>query len=330
MVITSASESVGLPQNPAPLLPPFARDLTVFSDTPGLAYYNNILSEPNIDWMYKTQPQDMLNYRQVAWPSGKVVGGSSAANGMYLVRPSSVEVDVWHELVKDLDGSDAWTSDSFFAAMRKVRPFLQVSIPCPELLLLLQSETFTPPRDDIRDLAHVTYNETAHGTTGPLHSTYSAYMPPMYGSWIDTLSGQDVTSAPNPYNGEAGGAYISTLAINPANWTRSYSRSAYIDPYYRPNLHILTNATVSKVVLDGTTAIGAQYGTDLKTVKATKEVILSAGAIGSPAILLRSGIGPKDILDSAAVPTIINLPGVGQHLQDHLVRQFLALVQTSH
>lgn len=122
------------PEHPAPLLPPFARDLTVFSDTPGLAYYNNILSEPNIDWMYKTQPQDMLNYRQVAWPSGKVVGGSSAANGMYLVRPSSIEVDVWHELVKDLDGSDAWTSDSFFAAMRKVRPFLQVSIPCPELL----------------------------------------------------------------------------------------------------------------------------------------------------------------------------------------------------
>jgi len=271
----------------------------------------------------------MLNNRQVAWPSGKVVGGSSAANGMYLVRPSSIEVDVWHELIKDLDGSDAWTSDSFFAAMRKVRPIPQISIPCPELRLLLQSETFTPPRDDIRDLAHVAYNETAHGTTGPLHSTYSAYMPPMYGSWIETLGGQDITPAPNPYNGEAGGAYISTLAINPANWTRSYSRSAYIDPYYRPNLHILTDAPVSKVVLDGTTVTGAQYGPDLKTVKATKEVILSAGAIGSPAILLRSGIGPKDILDSAAVATIVNLPGVGQHLQDHLVRQFLAVIRTS-
>jgi len=105
-----------------------ARDLTIcssilLSDTPGLAYYKNILSEPGVDWMYQTQPQDMLNYRQVAWPSGKVVGGSSAANGMYLVRPSSIEVDVWHELIKNLNGSDAWTSDSFFAAMRKVRPF---------------------------------------------------------------------------------------------------------------------------------------------------------------------------------------------------------------
>ena len=67
----------------------------------------------------------MLNYRQLDWPSGKVVGGSSAANGMYLVRPSSIEVDVWHELIKDLDGSDAWTSSSFFASMRKVRPFLK-------------------------------------------------------------------------------------------------------------------------------------------------------------------------------------------------------------
>jgi len=309
----------------------FARHLTcgAIPDTPSLAYYNNILSEPNTGWMYQTQPQDMLNNRQLAWPSGKVVGGSSAANGMYLVRPSSLEVDVWHELIKDLNGSDEWTSGSFFAAMRKVRPFPQISIPCPESLLLLQSETFTPPRDDIRDLAHVGYNETAHGTSGPLHSTYSAYMPPIYGSWIGTLSGQGVTPAPNPYNGENWGAYISTSAINPTNWTRSYSRSAYIDPYYRPNLHILTNAPVSKVVLDGFTVVGAQYGSELKTVKATKEVILSAGAIGSPAILLRSGIGPKDILDAAGVKTTMTLPGVGQHLQDHVVRQSLPLLQTS-
>jgi choline dehydrogenase-like flavoprotein len=140
----------------------------------------------------------------------------------------------------------------------------------------------------------------------------------MYGSWISTLGGQNVAPAPDPYNGQTSGAYISALAINPTNWTRSYARSAYIDPYYRPNLHILTNAPVSKVVLSGTTAVGVQYGTDLKTVKATKEVILSAGAMGSPAILLRSGIGPKDILDSAGVTSAVSLPGVGQHLQDHL------------
>lgn len=328
MVITSASESVGLSPNLPPLAP-IACALTVvrFTDTPGLAYYNGILSEPGFDWSYRTEPQNMLNSRQVVWPSGKVVGGSSAANGMYLVRPSAVEVDVWHDLVKDLSGSDAWTSDSFFAAMRKVRPSPQTYFPCPESPLLLQSETFVPPRDDIRNLAHITYNETTRGTDGPLHATYPAYMPPMYGSWIGTLSGQGIAPASDPYNGEAWGAFISTLTINPANWTRSYSRSAYIDPYYRPNLHILTDAPVSKVVLNGATAVGVQYGTDLKVVKATKEVILSAGAVGSPAILLRSGIGPKDVLDSAGVSTIANLPGVGQHLQDHLVRQSPPLVQ---
>ena len=148
-------------------------------------------------------------------------------------------------------------------------------------------------------------------------------MPPMYGSWIGTLSGQGIAPAADGYNGEAWGAYISNLAINPTNWTRSYSRSAYIDPYYRPNLHILTDAPVSKIVLEGTRAVGVQYGADLKTVKATKEVILSASALGSPTILLRSGIGPKDVLDSAGVSTIVSLPGVGQHLQDHLVRQSL-------
>ena len=109
----------------------------LFSDTPGLAYYNGILSEPNLNWMYQTQPQNTLNSRQVPWPSGKVIGGSSAANGMYLVRPSSIEVDVWHELIKDLSGSDAWTSGSFFAAMRKVRPCLQTYISCSNSLLLL-------------------------------------------------------------------------------------------------------------------------------------------------------------------------------------------------
>jgi choline dehydrogenase len=286
-----------------------------------------------MDWTYQTQPQNMLNSRQVRWPSGKVVGGSSAANGMYLVRPSAIELDVWQGLINTLDGHDAWTSDSVFAAMRKVRPRLvpnhigDTSARCSLLTarLLLQSETFTPPRDDIRDLAHIEYNATSHGTSGPLHATYSAYMPPMYGSWMATLAAQGIAPAPDPYNGQASGAFISNLAINPTNWTRSYSRSAYIDPYYRPNLHILPDAQVSKVVLEGTTAVGVQYGSDLKTVKASQEVILSAGALGSPAILLRSGIGPKDVLDAAGVTTAISLPGVGQHLQDHLVRQALSL-----
>lgn len=85
--------------------------------------------------MYQTQPQNMLNNRQIAWPSGKIVGGSSAVNGMYLVWPSSIEVDVWHGLIKNLDGSDAWTSDSFFAAMRKVRLFRQISVPYLSLTL---------------------------------------------------------------------------------------------------------------------------------------------------------------------------------------------------
>jgi len=123
-----------------PVPAPFARVLTmcaIFPDIPSLAYFNGILSEPNMNWMYQTQPQNMLNSRQIAWPSGKVIGGSAAVNGMYLVRPSSVEVDVWHELIKDLSGSDAWTSGSFFAAMRKVRPCLQTSIPCTDSLLVL-------------------------------------------------------------------------------------------------------------------------------------------------------------------------------------------------
>ena len=143
----------------------------------------------------------------------------------------------------------------------------------------------------------------------------------MYGSWVGTLIAQGITPAPDSYNGQPWDTFISTSAINPTNWTCSYSRSAYIDPYYRPNLHILTNALVSRVLLDGTTVMGVQYGTDLKTVKAT-EVILSAGVIGSPAILLWSGISPGDNLNSAGVPTLVSLLSVDQRMQDHLVCPF--------
>ena len=146
--------------------------------------------------------------------------------------------------------------------------------------------------------------------------------------WIPTLQNVGIPQSPDPSGGENFGAFISTSAINPTNWTRSYSRAAYIDPLPpRPNLHILANATVTKILFDGNlNATGVQFakskGGPVTTINVRKEVLLAAGAIGSPNILMHSGVGPKDILTAAGVDVKLDVPGVGQHLQDHIVSVF--------
>ncbi len=141
-----------------------------------------------------------------------------------------------------------------------------------------------------------------------------------------------VPPSSDAYGGEGWGGFIATSAINPTNWTRSYARSAYIDPLpYRSNLAIVANATVTRIVFtnssSGAQATAVEYAFDrnspVKSVKVNKEVILAGGAIGSPHILQLSGVGPRDVLTAAGVPVTVELPGVGQHLQDHIVRLFL-------
>lgn len=132
------------------------------------------------------------------------------------------------------------------------------------------------------------------------------------------------------YGGENWGAEVSTSTINPKNWTRSYSRTGYLDPLAdNGNYDVFANAHVTRIVFNDTsssenlTASAVEYtmdgGATKQTVKVNKEVILAAGTVGSPAVLLHSGVGPKDVLSAAGVDLVSELPGVGQHLQDHVV-----------
>ncbi|KAG8927754.1 hypothetical protein FRC02_007811 [Tulasnella sp. 418] len=127
-------------------------------------------------------------------------------------------------------------------------------------------------------------------------------------------------------SGSGWGAFIAASSINPTNYTRSYSRSAYIDPLPpRPNLHILFNNTVTKFFTENGRATRVEFAQDgfaqRRTVGVNKEVLLNGGAIGSPNILMQSGVGPRDVLEKAGVPVVVDLPGVGQHMQDHLSTQ---------
>ena len=150
------------------------------------------------------------------------------------------------------------------------------------------------------------------------------------GNWIPSLQNLGITPVLDPNGGENFGGFVSPVSINPRNWTRSYSKSGYIDPLPpRSNLDILLSNTVTKILFSDILASGKHVATGVefassasaerRVVKVKKEVILSGGALGSPHILLLSGVGPRDVLEAAGVPLVSELPGVGQHLQDHLV-----------
>ena len=139
------------------------------------------------------------------------------------------------------------------------------------------------------------------------------------------------------YGGSPWGTEVSTSSINPTNWTRSYSRTGYLDPLPdRGNYHVLADAFVTRLLFNTTSSSPAgnlsasaiEYtpdgGKTRLNVTVNKEVIMAAGSIGSPSILQHSGIGPRDVLTAAGVHVLSELPGVGQHLQDHLVSPFLS------
>ena len=243
--------------------------------------------------------------------------GSSAINGLYMTRPGKYEINAWADLLGDMEGADNWSWDSFYAAMTK-------------------SENFTGASDAIATEGDIHWNTSTHGLDGPIQASYPGYTFPQVGYWSESLENIGIPISENMYGGDNWGAEVSTSCINPSNWTRSYSKTGYLDPLPdNGNYDVLANAHVLRIVFDTSdssnlTATSVEYttdnGTTTSTVKINKEVILAAGTIGSPAVLMYSGVGPKDVLSDAGIDLVSELPGVGQHLQDHFVS--LTLLET--
>ncbi|EJU03853.1 GMC oxidoreductase [Dacryopinax primogenitus] len=276
-------------------------------DVPGEAYYSSLLGT-TYDWQYMTVPQPNVGNRALSWPRGRLLGGCTAVNGLYMVRPSALEFNVWAQLQSGAAGADDWAWGSMFAAMKK-------------------SENFTAPSAEVQQAGAIEYNVQSHGSSGPLHTSFPGFIVPAVGNWTETLDWIGVNPSADPDGGQGWGAFIATSSINPDNLTRSYSRSAYIDNLPpRPNLAILPNATVTRLILaqNGSSVRATQVeyaaydGAPKLTVGVNKEAILAGGAVGSPHVLMHSGIGPQSILQPLGISTYVNLPGVGQNLQDHL------------
>ncbi len=235
-------------------------------------------------WQFHTQPEPYLDNREMHCPRGKVLGGSSSINGMVYVRGHAKDFDEWQQ-----HGANGWDYQSCLPYFQKAESFY---------------------------LGENTYR----GGKGPLGVNNGNEMQnPLYTTFIKAgvEAGYASTDDYNASQQEGFGPMHMTVK----NGVRSSASREYLDPVKsRSNLTVITGALAQKVILDGKKATGIEYKVNgnVQTAHAAKEVVLSAGPIGSPHILQLSGIGDKDILEKAGVAVNHHLPGVGQNLQDHL------------
>ncbi|KRB75093.1 hypothetical protein ASE01_17185 [Nocardioides sp. Root190] len=235
------------------------------------------------DWAFPAEPEKSLNGRTEEWESGKVLGGSSAINGMMWARPNADDLDEWAEL-----GNKGWDSESML-------PFIR------------RSESFVGPASAWR------------GSDGPQSVDFPGVSHPTTSMFIEASEAAGHVLNED-YNGHSQ-AGVALGQVTQKRGLRHSSARAYLGPARRrPNLKIVTGATVERIILEGNRAAGVEYTSGRRKVRSLcdREVVLSAGAVGSPALLMRSGIGPRDHLTSVGISAAVDLSGVGKNLQNHV------------
>ncbi|KAG8851209.1 hypothetical protein FRB91_008187 [Serendipita sp. 411] len=243
-------------------------------------------------------PLPGLNNRSELLTSGKVVGGGTAVNGMFMPRGAKGDYDIWKEL-----GNPGW-------GWSDLLPYF------------IKSETFTPPSAALATEFEITYDMRYHGTKGPVQSSYPPFLYPAVKLFLRAIR-QFGSHVPYDYaSGDALGAYWAPNTLDPVSRTRSYARTAYYDPIKsRSNLHLLPNNTVTNIIFNGKTATGVKFSNakeaPIQSVSACREVIIAAGAPHTPQLLQLSGVGPKKLLNSFGIPIVSDLPGVGANFHDH-------------
>lgn len=243
-------------------------------------------------------PMPGLNNRSELLSVGRIVGGSSAVNGMFMPRGAKSDYDLWRDL-----GNPGW-------GWRDLLPYF------------IKSETFTPPPASLASKFNITWDMRYHGTKGPVKSSYPPFLYPAVNVFLNAIR-QFGSHVPYEHaSGDALGAYWAPNTLDPVTRTRSYARTAHYDTIKsRVNFHLLYNTTVTKITFNGKTATGVMYASGpkarSKSVSASREVILAAGAPHTPQLLQISGVGPRKLLESFNIPVISDLPGVGANFHDH-------------
>ncbi|MEL7631041.1 choline dehydrogenase [Pectobacterium aroidearum] len=238
------------------------------------------------NWAYETDPEPHMNNRRMECGRGKGLGGSSLINGMCYIRGNAMDFDNW----ATMPGLEDWSYLDCLPYFRKA---------------------------ETRDVGSNDY----HGATGPVSvATPKMGNNELFHAMVEAgvQAGYPRTDDLNGYQQEGFGPMDRT--VTPKGRRASTARGYLDQAKGRKNLTIVTHALTDKILFDGKRAVGVAYfkGESPQTAQARREVLLCAGAIASPQILQRSGVGPKDLLQGLDIPVVHDLPGVGENLQDHL------------
>jgi choline dehydrogenase len=234
------------------------------------------------DWAYYTEPEERLENRSLFWPRGKVLGGSSSINAMIYIRGNRADYDGWRDL-----GNSGWGYED-------VLPYFKKS------------------EDQERGASEY------HGVAGPLHVSDLRTVNPLAEAFVK--AGEEAGFERNPDFNAATQEGFGLYQVTQSKGRRHSAAAAFLHPAStRPNLTIRTGTQVYGICFEGrrATAVSFQHKGGSMQERAAREIILCAGAIGSPQLLMLSGIGPAAHLRDFSIPVICDLPGVGQNLQDH-------------
>jgi len=274
-----------------------------FDDKPEaiVPWYANLM-DTSVMIRPESAPNPKLKNATYPVPVAAVVGGGSVVNGMGYTRASRLDYDGWEEL-----GNPGWGWDGLFPYFRK-------------------STTFIPPSPATVNNFNVTWNPSAYGC-GPVHIHIPSFQYPDLAAFWEALRSQEDVEFPLGIDSGAGpGAAWAASTIDARDMTRTTSRKAYYDPVKatRPNLHLLTGQTATKILFRQDTPLTAEgirivsrLDGITRDVYAKKEVILATGAIQTPHLLQVSGIGPSRVLEAAGIEVRKDLEAVGANFQDH-------------
>jgi choline dehydrogenase len=238
---------------------------------------------PAFNWGYRSEPQPQLNGRTLLLPRGRLIGGTSTINGMFFMRGHRLDFDAWRDL-----GCEGW-------GYADVLPYF------------IRMETSWHGAGKY------------HGDAGPLHVRAIETSKLLHDYLMQTAAAAGYGITDDLHGDVQEGFARGEVTIDPRGRRASTSR-AYLRPVlHRPNLNVLANALTTRVLIEGSRAVGVEYVVDgqKRQARADREVVLSAGSYNSPQLLMLSGIGPADELREVGIKPLHDLPGVGRNLSEH-------------
>ncbi|WP_084419417.1 GMC family oxidoreductase [Henriciella litoralis] len=241
------------------------------------------IGNPRSDWMFETTPQPGLNGRSLKYPRGKVIGGSSAINAMISMRGQAADYDGWRDL-----GLPGWGWSDVLPVFRSIED-------------------------------HFLGESEAHGQGGEWRVEPPRVSWPILDAVREAAGEMGILATPDFNRGDNEGAGY--FHVNQKAGRRWSAARGFLKPaLQRPNLRLETGAVTERLIMVGRKATGVRFlqNGQRYEAQAKAEIILCAGAIGSPQILQRSGLGPSSVLVEAGVETLVDIPGIGANLQDHL------------